>query len=59
MRILLLDVGGDDVGFFVEWNENVFAFNSGTIDLEVHFGASDVVKSNGAAFQEFLLNMLI
>jgi len=51
----LVDVGDDDVGFFAEWDESVFAFNSGAVDHELAGGSGNVVEGDGGGFQEFLI----
>jgi len=50
---VLVDVGHDDVGFFVERNEGVFAFNSGVVDQEVAGATDHADLADGAGFQEF------
>jgi hypothetical protein len=51
----LVDVGDDDVGFFVHRDEGVFAFDAGAVDHEFVDGSGDIVESNSAGFQVFLI----
>jgi hypothetical protein len=51
----LVDIGDNDVGFFVERNKGVFTFNAGAVDHKFVDGSGDVVESNSAGFQEFLI----